>query len=149
MKKLITLFLAFLLSFCAVASAEDLDLSSMNLDELVELHKLLDAEIDARIGGKPSLIAGGVYTAGKTIKSGMYAITCSDVYNEDGMTIKMFTSQSAYMLYQNDTSSDYYVHLSLTLQKGQTMSVSLSDGMVLVIDGGVGMAEAFMPTWAP
>lgn len=151
MKKLISLLLVCLLSFGAAASAEGLDLSAMSLNELVELHKLLDAEIDARIGCSPSLIAGGVYTAGDTIKTGAYAITCTAAYTEEGMAIQIYAnheqyekSRSVYSQYKDD-----YQLFAGSIQPGHSVTVSLSEGMVLVIDGGAGLIEALAPTWAP
>lgn len=152
MRKMIALALVSLLLICGTASAEtSIDLSTMSLDELVELHKLLDAEIDARIGVEPSMIAGGVYTAGETIKAGAYVITCTAAYAEEGMAIQVYASHAQYdecRSVLNQYKDDYQLFAGHILP-GQSVTVSLSDGMVLVIDGGVGLAEAIAPAWAP
>ena len=50
MKKIVCLLLVVLMAVCSVVYAEGgFDLSSMSLDELVALHKAVDAEIDSRI----------------------------------------------------------------------------------------------------
>ena len=152
MRKMITLAIVSLLLICGTAHAEiSIDLTTMSLDELVELHKLLDAEIDARIGGEPSMIAGGVYTAGETIKAGVYVITGATAYAEEGMTIQVYASHEQYQKCRAVYASykDEYRLLEEHILPGQTVTISLADGMVLVIDGGLGMAEAFAPTWAP
>lgn len=152
MRKMITLALVSMLLICGTAHAEiSIDLTTMALDELVELHKFLDAEIDARIGCEPSMIAGGVYTAGETIKAGAYVITCSAAYAEEGMVIQVYASHEQYEKCRsviNQYKDDYQL-FSEYIQPGQAVTISLADGMVLVIDGGVGIAESYVPTWAP
>ena len=148
MRKLISLSLVFAMLFCGVANAEiDIELTLLSIDELIELHRLLIAEIEMRIGGEPSMIGGGVYIAGKTIKAGTYILTCSEAYGDVGMTIQMFESKSAHSLFLGGVTSNLLC--SQSLQVGQSMSVSLADGMVLVIESGMGIVEAVSPAWAP
>lgn len=152
MRKLIILALVSLLLICGTASAEiNIDLSNLSLDELVELHKLLDAEIDERFGGEPSMIAGGVYTAGETIKAGAYVITCTAAYAEEGMVIQVYASHAQYEECRSVISQykDDYQLFAGHIQPGQSVTVSLASGMVLVIDSGVGLAESITPSWAP
>lgn len=151
MKKLIALLLVSLLALCPAAMAEGIDLKGMTLDELIALHAAIDAEIDARIGCEPSLIAGGVYTAGETIKTGVYVITCTNAYGEDGMTITVYANHEQYEKCRsviNQYKDDYQLYAG-SIAVEQAVTVSLADGMVLVIDGGIGLVEAITPTWTP
>lgn len=54
MKKLVSM-----LACCLVASAEA-SLAAMTTEELVELHKAVDAEIDARIGYEQEAVCDGL-----------------------------------------------------------------------------------------
>lgn len=154
MKKIVSLLLAAMLLACTAAYAEwpDIDLASLSFEELVELHKAVDAEIDARIGCEPSTIAAGVYIAGTSIKSGAYTITCSDAYDESGMVIQVFENQDKYKEFLN--SGDYWYAPGYQLYSGniaadQTATISLADGMILVINGGAGIIQEGNPIWAP
>lgn len=153
MKKIVCLLLVVLMAVCSVVYAEGgFDLSSMSLDELVALHKAVDAEIDARIGCEPSTIADGVYIAGTSIKAGAYTITCSETYDETGMVIQVFENQDKYEEFLNSGNNWYapgYQLYSGSIAADQTATISLADGMVLVISGGAGMVQEGNPIWAP
>lgn len=149
--RIITLSLICLLAFSGAAAAEGIDLTAMSINELVALHQSVDDEIDARIGCDPSTLAGGVYTAGETIKAGAYAITCTAAYAEDGLCIQMYANHAQYDECRAviDVYKDDYQLFAGHIQPGQSVTVSLSDGMVLVLEGGAGLAEVIAPTWAP
>lgn len=148
MRRLISLSLVLVMLLCGTANADfSIDLTLLSIDELIALHRLLNTEIEKRIGEEPSMIGGGVYIAGKTIKAGTYIVTCSESYSDEGMTVQMFESKSAHSLFLGGVTSNLLC--SQSLQVGQSMSVSLSDGMVLVIEHGMGVADAVSPTWAP
>lgn len=129
MKKVISLLLA-LLFVCTAAYAEAPDLSAMTLDELLELHKLLDTEIDARIGCEPDIMPAGVYVAGESIAAGGYVISA----NEDhfGITVATFANVETYeqaMAEQNEALIAFQNYLS----KGDSAFVQLEEGMVLLV----------------
>lgn len=151
MKKLVALILVFLFAFSAAASADGFDLSAMTTEELLALHMAVDAEIDARIGCEPSTIASGVYTAGETIKSGVYVITCAEAYAEEGMKVQVYANHAQYEECREvfDTYKDDYQLFAGTIMPGESVSISLSEGMVMVIDCGLGHAQATTPSWAP
>lgn len=157
MKKVLSLLVALLL-VCTAAYAEAPDLSAMTLEELVELHKLLDAELVARNAGAHSTITEGMYTAGKSIKPGTYKITCTEVYGEEGCTIHTFESEDNYSLYElgmgygyggsYDSLMNAYLVYSGNIEVGKSITVQLTEGMVLHIEGGSGEIHTLNADWA-
>ena len=147
MRKLFACILTFAMLISAVACAESIDLISMSLEQLIELRYLIDTRIDELIGRTPSTIAGGVYYAGQTIKPGVYVITCSEAYDDQGMTIQMFDSSLNYSTYINGVTAN--LRYSESLQPMQSVTISLSEGMVLLIHNGSGIIETIQADWAP
>lgn len=148
MRKLITLSLVLLLSFCSVAAAEGVDLAAMTLDELVVLHERVDAEIDARISCEASLIAEGVYEAGKSIKPGMFLITCTDVNSGWGIYIDTFENMDSYTKYKENNVENANLIISRSnFNIGGSAMVQLEEGMVLYIHNGIATAEEVRPSW--
>lgn len=156
--KIMCLCMVFCLLFGTVVFAEGVDLSSMSLMELVKLHQALDKEIDARIGCQTSTIAEGVYTAGKSIKPGMYRIVCQESFGEEGLIIQTFANESDYSSYKLGTGyglgSAYnnlmnaYVVYSGSIEKGKAITVQLTQGMVLYIGNGIGEIHTIVADWA-
>lgn len=154
MRKLISVLLVCLLSICVAApvyadgETATIDLEAMSLEELLELHTRLDAEIDARIGCDQSTICDGLYVAGKSIKPGTYMITCTEVYN-NWMYVTLFGNEEDYTTY----SADMYNNVKLRLAQesvdaaGKSVIVHLEDGMVMDIVGGKGTIEPVASDW--
>lgn len=74
MKKLVALVLVFL-SLVSVTSAETIDLSGMNYDELVALRNAVNEAIMERGYEKTVAVPAGTYTVGVDIPAGTYTIT--------------------------------------------------------------------------
>lgn len=146
MRKLTTLALVFLLLICGTAHAEiSIDLSAMTLDELVELHKLLDAEIDARIGCEPSLIPAGIYVGGETIKPGKYIIsTNSDYY---GAKVATFSSMAVYDQALAENNQDLAT-IYIKLGSDDSVFVQVEEGTVLHVSTTALIEEA-KEDWMP
>lgn len=154
MKRLVSVLLVCLLAVCVAApvyadgEAAAIDLEAMSLEELLELHTRLDAEIDARIGCYQSTICDGLYVAGKSIKPGTYMITCTEVYN-NWMYVTLFGNEEDYTTY----SADMYNNVKLRLAQesvdaaGKSVIVHLEDGMVMDIVGGKGTIEPVASDW--
>lgn len=150
MKKLLALSLVLLLSFCSVAAAEGVDLAAMTLDELVDLHTRVDTEIDARISCDPAPIAEGVYEVGKSIKQGMFLITCTDVNSGWGIYIDLFDSMESYYKYKENNVENANLIISRSnFNIGGSAMVQLEEGMVLYIHNGIATAEEVLPSWMP
>ncbi len=145
MKKLISLLLVSLMMFCGVAAAESsIDLSAMSLDELVELHSALDAEIDARTGCDRSILPVGVYVAGESIKPGNYTITAPE---SQFPKIYVFDSEATMNQYK-EKNDDALLILYAYLAPGDSAFVTLTDGMVLVTNDPAEI-EATAADWIP
>ena len=157
MKKIVSLLVAMLL-ICTAAYAESPDLAAMSLEELKALHEQLDAELVARNAGAHSLITEGMYTAGKSIKPGAYKITCTEVYGEEDFTIHTFENEDNYSLYElgmgygyggsYDSLMNAYLVYSGNIEVGKSITVQLTEGMVLHIEGGSGEINALIADWA-
>lgn len=148
MRRLFALVLVFLFSFCTVATAEtaaDIDLSAMSLDELSELHKAVDAEIDVRIGCDQSTLPAGIYAVGEGIKAGKYNLFTSEEHY--GITVATFASMEKYeqaMAEQDESLIMFQCYLS----QGDTVFVQLEDGMVLLVSDTALIEEA-NADWIP
>lgn len=151
MRKLIALSLVILLTFCGTAVAESvIDLSTMSLEELAELHKLIDAEIDARIGCEPSAITEGVFEGGVHIKPGTYMITCTDVNSGWGIYIDLFESMESYKTYNANTSDNAALRIfRANFNIGGTAMVNIEEGTVLYIHNGIGTIQEVKSDWIP
>lgn len=72
----------FLVLMCAViflltpAFAENYNLDEKSIDELLELRRLINAEINERMVGSDEAFPPFDYTVGKHLPAGMYMITC-------------------------------------------------------------------------
>ena len=131
MRKLVLVLLLVLTVFCNMAYAEDIDLTSMSLEELVELHKTIDAEIDARIGCEESLIPSGMYVAGKSINSGSYVISGND--DHYGIDVSTFASEETYRQAMAEDDDSLILFESYVTEENSAF-VKLEDGMVLYLD---------------
>lgn len=146
MRKLIAMLLMLTLCICGAAAAEvSIDLSAMSLDELVELHKLVDAEIDARIACEPSVFPAGVYIAGESIKAGDYTIYGSEQYHS--FMVEIFDSEKIfeqYVLERNSSLMSFWT----SVREDDSVFVHLEEGMVLVV-GGTSLIEVAQVAWLP
>nr|DAG55577.1 MAG TPA: TRAF PROTEIN, TRAO PROTEIN, TRAN ADHESION, BACTERIAL SECRETION.5A [Bacteriophage sp.] len=154
MKKLVSVLLVCLLAICVSApvcadgEAAAIDLEAMSLDELLELHEAIDAEIDARIGCEQETVCDGVYVAGTSIKPGTYIITCTSV-NNMCMYVSTFASEDDYATYKANMfapNAPRLTQVSLT-EAGQSAMVYLGEGMVMEIVGGSGTINAAAAEW--
>lgn len=141
MKRFIVVLLAVLL-ISGSALAEEIDFSGMSLSELLALHEKLDAAIQEEFDCAldPSSMYQGVYVVGKDIEAGNYLFTSIS---------KTFFMCHLYEDVEHKQAHDGGQHETIT-QIGDTLSLTLEDGMVLVVDQGVAAIKAIeKPEWAP
>ena len=75
MKRFLALLMIGIMAFSMTVYAADIDVTSLSLDELVELRDKVLLEIQDRTAAETSMINAGVYEAGVTIKEGVYTLT--------------------------------------------------------------------------
>lgn len=75
MKKIFCLFASMLILFSASALAEDVDYSSMSTDELIEIRRMVDGELEERLGtGEYVEMPAGYLVVGEDIGAGIYEL---------------------------------------------------------------------------
>ena len=146
MKKVIAMLLVSLLAFCTVAAAaEGIDVTSMSLDELVALHKSIDAELSSRIGCEPDEIPAGLYIGGESIKAGRYSIFTDDEHN--GITVAAFENKETYdkaLAEHNEAVVPFQNYVS----HGDSAFVKVKDGQFLLLSD-TGFIKEAKADWMP
>lgn len=156
MKRILSLALGILMLFSVSAIGEEIDTSSMSLDELVSLRTQIQNEITNRLFASSSVINSGVYLVGKDIKAGQYEID----YEKAQVCLKvaLFKNETRYESYRrfsnasNEIERDMLTKYSLSVQyvyEGGSCYVGLEDGMVMTVSGGSGILNEIKPVWAP
>lgn len=79
MKRMIPLILAILLAITPALA--EIDLSSMTLDELIELHEQVQLALFEQ--AKSVTVPQGTWLVGKDIPAGTYLLRCADMGNTD------------------------------------------------------------------
>ena len=75
MKKIFCLFASMLILFSASVLAEEPDYSSMSTDELIEIRRMVDGELEERLGtGEYVEMPAGYLVVGEDIGAGIYEI---------------------------------------------------------------------------
>lgn len=76
MKKVISLFLCFVLLSCALVlpSAAAENISDLTFDQLIELRRKIEKEIVSRPEWKEVTVPAGIYKVGEDIPAGVYSI---------------------------------------------------------------------------
>ena len=156
MRRFIAILLVCILFLSNFVLAETFDFASITTDELLKIKQALDAELTARNVTPSSTIVEGMYTTGKSIKAGSYKITCLESYGSNGYTIQTFASEDDYASYEigmqyglgNALLSAYLVY-SDSLEVGQSATVQLTDGMVLLLADGIASIEVSNAFWMP
>lgn len=144
MRKIILVLLPLLLILNNLAYAENINLEAMSFEDLVELHNMVDAEIDARISCNESIIPMGLYIAGKSIKAGSYTLSGNDKHY--GAEIATYASKELYdqAISEDDESLILY---ECYVSNGESAFVNLEDGMVLVVEDASLVIEQAKADW--
>lgn len=131
-----------ILMVCALlvipAFAEIADLSSMSLDELIQLRDALQNEISARIGSDSMSIVSGRYIVGTDIKAGYY------LFVVDSIAVR---NVNLALIWPDKSHDDVWEQL----WEGETYYLKLEDGMKLILEnvGSAHLESIPAPEWAP
>ena len=146
MRKMICLFLTLLLLASGSAIAElNLDLAALTIDELIELHRLLDAELDKRIACEPSVFPAGLYVGGESIKPGAYIISGNDTYY--GIDIATFVNIEVYQQALTE-KNESLITFQAYLGDDDTAFVHIAEGTVLLVTD-TALIEPTSAFWMP
>lgn len=147
-------FLAILmvcLSLVVPAFAETFDLSSMSLDELIQLRNAVNIAINEQLdsGFSDSKIGMGYYDVGVDIKPGKYDLICSFAEMEY-LSYNNSEQSKCVVVVMSDRSDDAEVISEFYyIATGQQISVELEEGNVLVIARGNFLIQSSEHSWAP
>lgn len=125
MKKLIVLLL-FVVCLVTNAYALEIDLSGYTIDDLIELNKTINEEIENRIPQDWSVIGPGRYVVGTDIAPGTYELYDINVTSSHG-GIGVYESIQD----QKDKKQSSVVYL---WEGNQTTILILDEGMVIVVE---------------
>ena len=78
MRRLFALVLVFVLMFCSAATAENIDLSSLTLEELITLRQEIDMLIFGSDAYKNVSVPAGDYVVGVDIPAGIYSLEAAN-----------------------------------------------------------------------
>lgn len=140
MKK-IAMMLLFAFLFASPVMAEEIDFSSMDLETILSLHQKMDEAIrqltDCCLDDEGMYV--GTYLVGKDIQQGRYLLT---VTSDGYFSCHLFADKEHWENYDGGRQE--------SASRGETISLSLEDGMVLSVDfGSASVKMASKPSWAP
>ena len=144
MKRFLFILSAMCILYSATVLAGDIGISSMSIDELMELRTAIEEELWLRMEAGSSPIGSGMYRVGIDIKAGTYYISDakpSGLY----FCIQLYEDEDALANREEMTgfSNSGY------LDEGEDATVSLHDGMIMLIDSGSAVMQEIKPSWAP
>lgn len=141
MKRIFAFILSFLVFlFAASAIAEEMDISSLTLDELIELQGKITSRINEALSASSDVIYMGEYVGGVDIKPGRYLVTGLEEKFQFGMCLYADTSAM--------DSDDYLINKGLF--GGETYDLEIEEGMVLEVYRGSAIVTSHAkPSWAP
>ncbi len=135
-KKLIALITGLVLLLTPIAVSAEItqeELSSYSYEQLVELEKLVDAEMQTRPEHVVTVLQPGQYIVGRDLEPGLYTLGFSKSKEEDKYS-EYFVYESIEM-YQYDVDRLFLGDLPLvkgSLQEGSKINVELYDGQCFV-----------------
>lgn len=136
MKRLLAVFfVVFALVACSSVSAETIDIDSMTLSELTALHRQINDRIQELLTDGGHMIYQGTFVVGVDILHGWYLFTSVD---DGGFKFKLYPSVESHEILH---SSSVY--------NGDSVSVSLEDGMQFITYGRAIVQTIEKPIWAP
>lgn len=147
MKKIVALVMTFLVFFSVSAVAEEIDLTSMTMDELTSLMNSVYEEIQNRIGFSDSCIGSGYYTVGEDIQAGKYELICQSPQIETSASGNMTRNKCKLIITSDDTDNAAILFEFDEIQNGQKMMIELEDGNVLVLIRGNFLIQPFEHSW--
>ena len=149
MKKVYSVIIALVLivgvfstiAYAQSGSHEKIDLTEYSLEELIELHEDVRAELIDRLHlNEDALIGRGEYIVGKDIKAGTYTFTVTETDYDDEEIDNAFYLQN---------SDGTYAATAYDIPIGEKTVLSLTDGQTLKIQRCVCVVTISNPIWAP
>lgn len=116
-------FVLILILATVPALAEDIDLSTLSFDELLQLQQRINDEIVSRPEWKETIVPAGIWTVGVDIPSGSYSISVAD-------------SAGAYIHVEDPNQFTSIVNQGITSQSNAIGKVKLQDGFIVTIKHG-------------
>lgn len=139
MRKL-ALILAVILAAGFTALAEDIDLSSLSLEELVALDSRVHEEIYARDSMNQRVYYAGTYYVGEglDIEPGAYVVQPVESFNEYGVvSLHLYEPNPDYDA-DTDDEEDAYIYIDTKdYYTGDRFQVSLEDGGMVMVSRGI------------
>lgn len=151
MKRILCVCLAMLMLIAPSSIAEEnIDFSSYNLDELLDMSNQIQTEITKRNPTEYSTIPSGTYQAGVDIAQGRYRLFVPKDVNYF-VRVRVFPDIAAYSQYANDSSNiDSETTTMINLYYGLTSCyISIEPDSVLSIYGDGCMIEEVSYSWQP
>lgn len=150
MKKFLAVLITCIL-LIVPAFAETIDLSSMSLDELIQLQDAVNTAISERLGFgfDDSKIGMGYYDVGVDIKPGKYDLICTFAEMEYLAYSNSEQSKCMVAVISDGTDDAEAISEFYYIAAGQQISVELEEGNVLVIARGNFLIRTSEHSWAP
>lgn len=139
MKKLVSILLV-LMTLMPLGLAEESNLESLTLNELVSLSATVNAEIIRRRENPGKTLTAGDYTVGEDLQAGKYIFTVTSV-------VKFSPDSSSYCLISLEDVDGGSMLYAGFLEPDDTFYFPLEDGMHLSIYSGEGILSLATQSW--
>lgn len=147
-RKILTFILTCMLVTMPVQAEvyyEEVDISSMNVDQLITLRDRINIEI-AEQGGD-NVIGKGTYEVGVDIKTGYYEIICSKGAQYGFINVELYQTRDDYNSKNNREVSQIYYNKE-NPEDSEKATVNLKEGNILILSGE-GIVQIIDPSWKP
>ena len=129
MRRFALILLSLVLLTGSACAESAVDLTGMSLNELLKLHALVDAAIEAQLGCESTGLPAGLYIGGETIQTGSYIIfTDDDLYGNIATFADLATYQQA-LAENNEALATFHTRLSYN----ESSFVRIDEGNVLYV----------------
>lgn len=145
-KRIGALILAGAITACStIGWAEEIDISSYTLDQLVELRDEIN-ELLAEKMGESTTIGAGSYRVGTDIKPGYYEIACSKNASYGFINVEIYPSQEDYDNGENRQSVSQ-IRYDENTDNPEHATVNVVEGDILVLSGDGVIESTVKPSW--
>lgn len=143
-KRLLVALLIVAIAIPVFASTAGIDLTTMSLEELIQLRNDVDTEISSRISSNNDTMYQGAYVAGKDIAIGRYTFTALET-----SYLELFDTNDNFKSYRKDYKEEDRAYYN-QMKEGDVVTLNLEEGQVVNISRGSGLVTAISsPSWAP
>ena len=131
------------IAYAQSGTHEKIDLTDYSLEELVDLHNDVRAELADRLHlNEDSIIGRSCYTVGRDIKAGHYTFTVAETEESSSGNPNNY-----FEIYDPETQDILYNCLNTPV--GATIVVSLTDGQEVEFSRFTCYVSVSNPVWAP